>query len=170
MKKITTRNMVLIALLSGISYLFFMFEIRIIDPLQFDLSDLFVMIAGYLLGVVPGILVALLKNILHLMFKSEGLIGELTNFIYALLIMIPLVKLKAKNLNQVLVTTISIVIFVTLMINVFNYFIAMPIYGIAQEIRIPMILSTFVPFNLLKTSALLIIFYFVKPFLNRLDS
>lgn len=170
MKKITTRNMVLIALLSGISYLFFMFEIRIVDPLQFDLSDLFVMIAGYFLGVVPGIMVALLKNILHLMFKSEGLIGELTNFVYALSIMLPLAKIKAKNLKQIIVLGISITIFVTVMINVFNYFISMPIYGIPQEARIPMILSTFVPFNLIKTSVLLIIFYFIKPFINRINS
>ena len=61
----------MIALLSGLSYLFFMWEIKIIDPLEFDFSDLFVMIAGYSMGVGPGILVAVIKNILHLMFKNS---------------------------------------------------------------------------------------------------
>lgn len=169
MKKITTRNLVMIALLSGLSYLFFMWEIKIIDPLEFDFSDLFVMIAGYSMGVGPGILVAVIKNILHLMFKNSGLIGEVTNVVYALLIMIPVAIFKVDGWKEKLALYTTIVIFVSLSINVFNYFISMPIYGIPSPDRIPMIITVFIPFNIIKTSVLLLVFALIKPILDNMN-
>lgn len=100
MKKITTRNMVMVALLSGLSYIFFMWEITIVDPLQFDFSDVFVIIAGYAMGVGPGVLVALIKNVLHLLLKNSQVIGEVTNFIYAVLVMVPIALYKPTKTHQ----------------------------------------------------------------------
>src|SRR5690554_2604880 len=100
MKKITTRNLVLVALLSGLSYIFFMWEITIVDPLQFDFSDVFVIIAGYSMGVVPGILVALIKNVLHLLLKNSQVIGEITNFVYAVILMLPIALYKPSKTYQ----------------------------------------------------------------------
>ncbi|HZJ86987.1 MAG TPA: ECF transporter S component [Erysipelothrix sp.] len=169
MKKLTTRNLVLIGLLSALSYLFFMWEIVIIDPLQFDFSDLFVMIAGYTMGIGPGIMVAFLKNLLHFMFRNAQFVGELTNFVYAVLIMVPLVKFTPKQFIKRIVLNIAIILFVTLSMSVFNYFIAMPLYNIGQEVRLSMIKYTFIPFNIIKTAVLVVIFTFIYPLLDNLS-
>lgn len=170
MKKITTRNLVRIALLSGLSYIFFMWEFKIVDPLQFDFSDVFVIIAGYTMGIGPGLLVALIKNILHLLLKNSQLIGELTNFVYASLVMIPLVMVKPKTTLKRIAWYVGVILFVTLSINVFNYFISMPIYKIAQEIRMDMILYTFIPFNIIKTTLIILVFNLIYPVFNRMLS
>ena len=167
MKKITTQKLVLIALYSGLSYLFFMWEFTIVDPLKFDFSDVFVLIAGYSMGISSGVLVAIIKNVLHFMFMNSQGIGELTNFVYALLVMIPLVLYKPnKRINQVLYYVL-IVLFVSVGINVFNYFISMPIYQIAKELRLNMIISTFIPFNLIKTSIIMITFSLIYPVIDK---
>lgn len=170
MKKISTRNLVMIAMLSGLSYLFFMWEFKIVDPLQFDLSDLFVVIAGYTMGIVPGIIVAAIKNIIHLFLRNSQVIGEVTNFVYAIFLMMPLVVFKPKNIYQRLLVYVLTILVVTVSINVFNYFIAMPIYQIPQQIRWSMIVSTFIPFNIIKTSVLIFIFATIYPFLDRLSA
>ena len=168
MKKLTTRNLVLIGLLSALSYMFFMWEIVIVDPLQFDFSDLFVVIAGYSMGIGPGMMVAFIKNILHFMFRNSQFIGEITNFVYALLLMIPLTKYKPKSLGNRILLNAVVVVFVTLGMTVFNYFIAMPVYKIAPEIRTNLLLFTFIPFNLIKTTILVVISTFIYPLLDNL--
>lgn len=169
MKKITTRNMVLIALLSGVSYLFYIMEFNIAGPLKFDFSDLFVMVAGYSLGVVPGILVALIKNIIHFLgFRSAGLIGEVTNFTFAVMIMVPIALIRAnRNRNRIALAIFTIVV-VSVGINIFNYFVSMPIYGIPRESRIPMILAIYLQFNLIKTSLLMVLFHLIRPLVDKL--
>lgn len=168
MKKITTRNLVMIALLSALSYLFFMWEFKVVEPLAFDLSDVFVMIAGFSMGVIPGILVAVIKNILHLMFMNSGLIGEVTNLLYAVLVMIPLALYKPKTWKKKLALYGAVTLFVTIAINVFNYYISMPIYGIPMDSRLTMIFTTFVPFNILKTGVVLTIFTLIIPVYDRM--
>ncbi len=169
MKKISTRNLVMIAMLSGLSYLFFMWEFRIVDPLQFDLSDLFVLIAGYTMGIGPGIIVALIKNIIHLFLRNSQIIGEVTNFVYAVLLMLPLVYFKPKKLSNRLLIYLGTIVFVTLTMNVFNYYISMPIYKIPKDLRWGMIVSTFIPFNIIKTGIIIFIFTTIYPFLDRMS-
>lgn len=168
MKKIDTRNLIMVALLSAISFALFMWEIKIVGPLEFDLSDVVVVMAGFWMGLIPGILVALIKNILHLLFFiGSGGIGELTNFVYAVLLMAPLALIKPKTWVKRIGLYILVIVFVTVSINVFNYYIAMPIYGIAQDIRFEMILLTFVPFNIVKTGVVILIFNLILPFFDR---
>lgn len=168
MKKITTRNLVLVALLSGLSYIFFMWEITIVDPLQFDFSDVFVIIAGYSMGVVPGILVAFIKNVLHLLLKNSQVIGEITNFVYAVILMLPIALYKPSKTYQRILLYAGTIILVTIGINVFNYYISMPIYKIAQEIRFEMIVYTFIPFNIIKSALIIFVFSLIYPIFNRM--
>ncbi|AGN24157.1 hypothetical protein K210_02660 [Erysipelothrix rhusiopathiae SY1027] len=65
MKKYNTRTMVNIAMLTTVSMILYMFEFYVLpgSPLQADLSDLPVIVGGYLLGAGPGLMIAFFKKI-----------------------------------------------------------------------------------------------------------
>ena len=49
--------------------------------IKLDFSDLPELIGAFAYGPVAGIIIALIKNIIHLAFSQSGYIGELSNFI-----------------------------------------------------------------------------------------
>lgn len=85
-KRISTRTLVAIGLGAAIAFVLQLFEfvIPFVPPfVKFDFSDLPAMILSFSLGPAAGILIELLKNILHIILKgttSAG-VGELSNFI-----------------------------------------------------------------------------------------
>ena len=51
--------------------------------IKFDFSDLPGLITAFAFGPIAGILVSLLKNVIHLLVTQSGGVGELANFIIA---------------------------------------------------------------------------------------
>jgi riboflavin transporter FmnP len=49
--------------------------------IKFDFSDLPALIGAYAYGPLAGVIISLLKNILHMMASQSGFVGELSNFI-----------------------------------------------------------------------------------------
>lgn len=49
--------------------------------IKFDFSDLPALIGAYAYGPLAGIIISLLKNIIHMMASQSGFVGELSNFI-----------------------------------------------------------------------------------------
>lgn len=169
MKKINTRNLVNIAVLSAISSVLFLFEISIFPPLAFDFSDLPVMLAGVSMGIVPGILVAIIKNILHLLLINSGLIGEIANVIYALIVMIPIALYMPKKVKQIVVYFFVLVVVSAFVMCAFNYFFLLPIYGMtAMNEKLAFIYSNAIPFNLVKGSIIYGLFYIINRFMDRM--
>lgn len=172
MKKNNTRQMVRIASLAAIAMIFYMFEFRIIpgSPLKVDLSDFPVIIAGYTMGIGPGFLVALLKNILHALFfnKDGSIVGELANFAFAVSVMIPAVYLKKNRRFFNLALYAGGVVLVAIFMHVFNYYITFPLYGIPAEGKSKMLLSIFLPFNVVKTIILYTLLAFSRPYFDRI--
>src|SRR5690554_3690588 len=82
---LNVNSMVKIAFLSVIAYIIMIFEFPLIffpGFLKIDLSDIPALVAGFALGPVGGIMVELLKNLLHLITKTDtGGVGELANFL-----------------------------------------------------------------------------------------
>lgn len=72
-------------MLSAISYIIMFIEFPIpIFPafLKLDLSDIPALIGGFAISPIAGVLIQLIKNLLHLITKtSTGGVGELGNFI-----------------------------------------------------------------------------------------
>lgn len=169
--KNNTRQMVVIAILSAIASVLYAFEIVLPGlPLKIDLSDFPVLIAGYSLGIVPGILVALIKNLIHALFMSKDplIVGELANFAYSLFVMIPLVLYKPLHKKaSVFLHYGGVILLSAFLMHFFNYFVTMPLYGI-HEGKTAMLLSFYLPFNLVKASILIVLFYILKPYLNRI--
>ncbi len=78
------KQLVLISLFSALGFLFMFIEMSVpIVPsfLKFDISELPALLMSFMYGPVSGVVVCLLKNVLHLTVTSTGGVGELSNFI-----------------------------------------------------------------------------------------
>ena len=83
--KITTRAITACAMLTAVSAVlqFLEFSIPIIPSfVKLDLSDIPALIGTFVLGPLYGVVIELVKNIIHLPFGSSLGVGELCNFIF----------------------------------------------------------------------------------------
>ncbi|QIK70149.1 ECF transporter S component [Erysipelothrix sp. HDW6C] len=172
MKKISTRHMVQISFLSAIAIVFYFFEFPVIpgSPLKFDFSDFPVIAAGVMLGPIPGIIVALIKNIIHLLFISKDghFAGELANFFFAVLIMLPVAMIPVKGKLKQMLLYIATIFFAAGLMHVLNYYITFPLYGMTSADSLTMLVNVFLPFNLVKGAILMGVLYLVKPMLDKI--
>lgn len=85
-KSSTTRNITVAAMLSAVAFvlMFIEFPVPMLIPsfIKMDISDLPALLGTFALGPVYGIVIELLKNLLHLLIKgtSSAGVGELSNF------------------------------------------------------------------------------------------
>lgn len=170
-----TSSLVKIGLLSAIALALMLLDFAIpIFPafLQLDISDVPVVVGTLAMGPLAGIMIELIKNILHALIATTTMgIGEVANFIVGIAYIIPLGILynKNKNTKNVVLGLISGTIIMTIVAGIFNYFILIPLYStivfnqpisafvaMAAQVNglitnfVTMILLAIVPFNLLK--------------------
>lgn len=166
----------IIGIMSAFSFVLYAFEISVgfILPsaafLKIDFSDIPVFLTGMTLGPVPGAMVALIKNILHISITKEpALSGEIANFCASVAFMLPLSLMRHKNdKKQYMIISILIaIVSVTLTLSVVNYFITLPLYGIEKALRLPMIYATFIPFNIVRGTIMGVLVYFMYPRLKK---
>lgn len=108
----TTKNITRMAIFTALAYLLYMpiFEFSLIPAVPFlkvDFSNTFVMMAGFALGPVSGIIVGVLKELLHAVTFSQTVgVGELANIIIMLpFVLIPsIVYKRRRNIKTVLIT------------------------------------------------------------------
>lgn len=161
--------------------------------LKLDLADLPALIGAFAMGPMAGVLVQLVKNLLHLLVQgsSTGGVGEISNFIVgsAFVYTAGLFYYRNKNFKTAILGSIMGVIAMTLVASVSNYFVVFPmyakVYGMPMEALIDMgsvlnknivdlktmIIFAIVPFNILKGSIVAIvtlaIYKRVSPILHR---
>ncbi|MBO7357885.1 MAG: ECF transporter S component [Lachnospiraceae bacterium] len=84
-QKISTRVMVGVAMLAAVAivlqYLEFPIPMIIPDFIKFDLSDLPALIGAFAYGPIAGVLIELVKNLIHCAASKSFTVGELSNFI-----------------------------------------------------------------------------------------
>lgn len=79
-------RLVVAAMLSAVAFVLMFFELAIPQVIpsfvKMDISDIPALLGAYSLGPVYGIIISLLKNVLHALIKgtSTGFIGEFANF------------------------------------------------------------------------------------------
>ena len=87
MKKDTTHNLTVAAMLSAVAFIlmFIEFPIPMLIPafIKMDFSDLPALLRAFALGPVYGVIISFMKNLLHIVIKgtSTACVGELSNFI-----------------------------------------------------------------------------------------
>ena len=123
----TTKNIAGMAVFSALSFVLYLLEIPIFAAtpasfLKLDLSNILVMLAGFMYGPVGAIIVTIVKESIHIAVGSTGGVGELANVImtlaYALLPSI--VYWYKKGIKTVIITLICgcvIQIGVSLIVN-----------------------------------------------------
>ncbi len=179
-----TRLLTLLGIMSALSFILYLIEIPVgfLFPaapfLQIDFSDLPAIFLGMAYGPVMGGIVALVKNVLHLLFKSStpAASGEIANFFAGLAFLLPVsifMMMRRKQgvqkleIKQALVFFTLGIILTTLVMMFINYNITLPLYGINDSVAKWTFVNAITPFNIFKGILLTIISLLLYPRLTK---
>lgn len=132
-KKMDIRKITATGMLSAISFalMFMDFSVPFMPSfIKMDLSELPALIGAFAYGPVVGVIICLIKNLLHLFISSTGGVGELSNFLLgaSFVLVAGFVYKWKKNRKSALIGSIAGA-FVMAVFSVFsNYFLVYPIY------------------------------------------
>lgn len=130
----SVRYLTVTAMLSAIAFvlMFFDFSIPVLIPnfIKMDLSDLPALVGSFSMGPLCGVLVCLVKNLLHLTITSTGGVGELSNFVLGAAFVLPagLVYKVKKNRSGALIGSLAGAFVMALISIPSNYFFVYPFY------------------------------------------
>ena len=133
MKKKNTRFIAVTAMLSAVAFVLQYLEIPIpIMPpfIKLDLSDLPALIGSFSMGPLSGVLICLIKNILHMPLSSSGCIGELSNFLLGAAFVLPaglIYKYKKTKAAAIWSSLLGAVTMAVLSVPI-NYCVVYPVY------------------------------------------
>ncbi|MCC8168445.1 MAG: ECF transporter S component [Clostridiales bacterium] len=128
-----TRYITITAMLSAVSYvlMFFDFSVPFMPSfIKMDLSDLPELLGAFSMGPACGVLVCLVKNLLHLFQTSTGGVGELSNFLLGTAFVLPagLIYKHKKTKRTALIGGITGAVVMGLFSIASNYFLVYPVY------------------------------------------
>lgn len=160
--------------------------------LKFDFSELPVLFGTFALGPLWGIVIELLKNLIHLPVTGTMGIGEVSNFITGAIFVgtAGLVYRKKRNRPGVALSVVIATLALAAIAVPVNAFITLPLYGSAMGFpteaiigmctsvnplvkdKLSLLLAVFVPFNLIKGFGVglwaFLIYLPLKNFVNRI--
>ncbi|OFK84307.1 ECF transporter S component [Peptoniphilus sp. HMSC062D09] len=183
---IRTKDMTKVAMLSVIGFvlMYFQLPLTFVAPpfMKLDISDLPVLMGAFTMGPVYGIIIAGLKNLMHIIFKGTMTagVGELSNFIISstfALVSSYIYRKHRTYKGAVLSMTVGVVA-MTILAMASNYFVVFPLYGKVMPMEaiiamgsaitpkitglFTMMIYSVLPFNLIKgftTSAVMMLVY-----------
>ena len=132
-RKTNVRYLTVTAMLSAVGFILMFLEFSVpFMPgfIKMDLSELPALIGAFSMGPVCGVMVCLIKNILHLFVSSTGGVGELSNFILGAAFVLPaalIYRHKKSRKNALLGSVLGAVVMGIISI-LSNYFITYPVY------------------------------------------
>jgi riboflavin transporter len=165
MKKLNSRALVSIGMLSSIGYILMLLNFPL-PPfpnfLMIDFSDIPALLAVLIFGPIAGVLVELFKNILHYYMtgSSTGVpVGHIANFIAGTIFVLStyLIFKKLKSKRGMAIALVGASLVMAILMSILNYFVILPAYTFflnvpamsAPETR-QMVISAILPFNLVK--------------------
>ena len=127
------RYMVGTAMLSAVAFVLQLIELPMpLSPTfaKLDLSDLPALIGAFAYGPIWGMLVELIKNLLHLMQSATGGIGELANFLIGSALVIPagIVYKRNKSRKTAMIGCLIGSVCMGVVAALANYFILLPLF------------------------------------------
>lgn len=131
--KTNTKYITKVAVLSAVATLLMFIEapLPLMPPfLKIDLGDIPALVGAFALGPVAGVLVELIKNLIHLTMTQTGGAGELANFIVGIAYVIPagLIYKYHKNFQGAILGLAIGGAFMALSSCAVNYYITIPFY------------------------------------------
>lgn len=136
-KKISTRKIAVIAVMSAIATVIYYLDFPVpLMPsfIKLDLSNVISLITGFALGPVSGVLVCLIKDVIHLVIKGLGTtmgVGDIFDFVTSAVFTLTASLIYRKNRTKkgaVIASLIGTLVF-TIVSLPLNYFITYPIYA-----------------------------------------
>lgn len=133
-KLFTTKQMVIIAMFSALSYVLMLihFPIKYLGFLEFEFSDIPALVAGLAYGPVTAVVIELIKNLIKVITNTTtGGVGEFANFVISSAFMITACGLfrKTKGKGKMLLSFGAGTIAMTITGALMNYFILLPLYA-----------------------------------------
>ena len=159
--------------------------------LKFDFSEVPVVIGSFAIGPIWGVVIELLKNLIHLPMTQTAGIGEMSNFITGSIFVgtAGLIYRKHRTRKGAVVSMIAATLALAVIAVPVNAFINLPLYasvlGMSMESilgwtqtvnpaidsELKLLLLGFVPFNLFKGTVVSLITFFVyKPISKLINS
>ena len=131
--RVNVRNMTVTAMLSAAAFVLMFLDTAIpIMPsfIKLDLSELPALIASFALGPVWGVIVCLIKNLLHLTMTQTGGVGELSNFILGASFVLPagLIYHKKKTKGRAILGAVVGALIMGAISFPSNLFVVYPVY------------------------------------------
>ena len=146
--RIKARAIAVTAMLSAISFvlMFLDFPVPFMPSfVQMDISELPTLLAAFSLGPVYGMVVCLVKNLLHLLITSTAGAGELCNFLLGASFVIPaglIYKLRKSRSGAIIGALVGSVVMALFSIPL-NYFITYPVYVVAYGMPLDAIIGMY---------------------------
>ena len=99
--------------------------------LKMDLSDIPELIGAFIIGPVGGVVICLVKNLVHLLFSQSGFVGELSNFMLGAVfaLVAGLIYKRKKTKMTALIACLCAAVCMAIVSLPTNYYIVYPIYA-----------------------------------------
>lgn len=174
-----TKRLVTIPMLAAVAFILQYLEFPIpFTPsfLKLDFSTLPALIGGLMYGPVAGVVIEVMKNVLHMLFKNtDGLIiGEVANILAGSVFVVSAVLMQRLTKGkQGFLTGLAIgALLMTVMMAFMNAWFLLPAYAVLYQMPLEQLLSSFgadsvwslvlygiVPFNIFKGAILALVAY-----------
>lgn len=139
--------------------------------LEVEVSELPALIMSLALGPLAGVMVELIKNILHSPMTTTGFVGEFANFVINGIFVLVCGLIYQKNRTKKGAIIALSVSTLALVVSAFfvNLFVMLPLYmgGAPFETRLNLDLFTIAPFNLARGMVLSLITIFIYKKISR---
>jgi len=137
-KTFTTKNIAGIAVFAALSFILYLpfLEIPLFPgtPYKLDFSNVFVLLGGFMYGPVGGVIILVIKELLHLTVGTTAGVGELANLIVGLsYILLPTVVYYFKKGFITVVWTLILACFIQIGVGMLaNKYILLPFFNSAE--------------------------------------
>lgn len=135
-KRISTRKMVIIGMMTALATIVYYLDFPVpFMPgfIKLDFSNVISLLTGFALGPVEGVIVCLIKNLIHLLIKGIDTtmgIGDIFDFVTSATFVLVAALIYKKNRTKkgaVIATLVGMLAFTVISLPL-NYFIVYPIY------------------------------------------
>ncbi len=171
-----TKLVVVVGIFSAIAFILqvigSLMGLKVSGFLEIELSDLPALIIALAYGPLAGVLVELIKNILHCFMTSTGFIGEFSNFVVngTMCLVAGAIYKHHRTFRGALWALLAGTLVMSIVGIFSNLFIMLPLYlkDVPFSGKLDLVLTTILPFNLIKGVAISVITILVYKKISRL--
>jgi len=142
-KNAATFHITRCGILAAIAVVLFYIEIPVVAFYKLDLSTLPAILAGFAMGPLQGVVVIVIKNLVHMLNSSTACVGEFADIIMSCAYVIPasLIYRRAKNRKNALISMVVGSVCMTVAAVLVNYFILIPAYQLLMHLPLNAIIG-----------------------------